>query len=128
MANYLNRYFKDGAEIGFDDWSRDFSNDLNDQELRDPMHTNRGSIYIDRANGRPCNINGHVYTQREDVEYNSAAEVIDHMMSYDIEAISRAIENLPANIQEMLVLNIERVNKTDDGFLVKDVKWEGTTL
>lgn len=123
MANYFSRYFKDGVEMGFDDWSRDFSNDLNDQELRDPMHTNRGSIYTDRGNGRPCHINGHVYTQREDVEYESAAEVVDHMLSYDAEALVRAIEKLPDDIQQMLVLNIERVKKTDDGFLVEDVKW-----
>lgn len=123
MANYLSRYFKDGVEIGFDDWSRDFSNDLNDQELRDPMRTNRGSIYTDRSNGRPCHINGHVYTQREDVEYESAAEVIDHMLTYDTDALIKAIEKLPEDIKQMLVLNIERVKKSDDGFVVEDVKW-----
>ena len=123
MANYLNRYFKDGVEMGFDDWSREFSNDLNDQELRDPEHTYRGAIYTDRANGKPCEINGHVYTQREDVEYDSAAEVIDHMLTYDHEALVQAIEKLPYDIQQMLVLNIDRVKKTDDGFIVEDIRW-----
>lgn len=123
MANYINRYFKDGVEILFDDWSRDFSNDLNDQELRDPIHTYRGAIYTDRANGRPCQINGHTYTQRADVEYESASEVIDHMLSYDTEALVKAIEKLPDDIQKMLVLNIERVKRVDDRFVVEDVKW-----
>ena len=111
MANYFSRYFKDGVEMSFDDWSRDFSNDLNDQELRDPMHTYRSAIYTDRANGKPCDINGHTYTQREDVEYENAAEVIDHMLSYDTDALVKAIEKLPVDIQEVLALNIKRVKK-----------------
>ena len=123
MANYFSRYFKDGVEMSFDDWSRDFSNDLNDQELRDPMHTYRSAIYTDRANGKTCDINGHTYTQREDVEYENAAEVIDHMLSYDTDALVKAIEKLPVDIQEILVLNIKRVKKTNDGFIVEDVKW-----
>ncbi len=123
MANYMSRYFKDGVEMGFDDWSKSFSNDLNDQELRDPEHTYRSAIYTDRSNGRPCHINGHVYTQREDVEYESAAEVIDHMLAYDTDALIKAIEKLPVEIQQMLVLNIEQVRKSDEGFVVEDVQW-----
>ena len=123
MTNYINRYFKDGVEMYFDNWSRDFGNDLNDQELRDPEHTYRSAIYTDRANGRPCQINGHTYTQRSDVEYDNATEVIDHILSYDTDALIKAIEKLPVGIQQMLVLNIERVRRSDDGFVVEDVKW-----
>ena len=65
MANYIYRYLKDGVEMDFDNWSRDFGNDLNDQEIRDPQNTYRDAIYTDRANGKACYINGHIYTQRE---------------------------------------------------------------
>ena len=123
MANYLSRYFKDGVEMGFDDWNKNFSNDLNDQELRDPEHTYRGAIYTDRSNGKPCHINGHIYTQQEDVEYEKPIEVIDYILAYDTEILIKAIEKLPENIQETLILNIERVKKTDEGFLVEDIKW-----
>lgn len=123
MANYLNRYFKDGVEMLFDDWSRDFANNLNDQELRDSAHTYRSAIYTDRANGKPCQINGHVYAQQQDVEYENAVDVINHMLTYDTEALVKAIEKLSDDIQQMLVLNIERVKKTDNGFLVEDVAW-----
>ena len=123
MANYINRYFKDGVEMLFDDWSKDFSNDLNYQELKDPEHTYRSAIYTDRSNGKPCKINGHVYTQQENVEYDDADEVVDHMLAYDTEALVRAIEKLPDDIKQMLILNIERVKKIDDKFVVKNVKW-----
>lgn len=123
MANYINRYFKDGVEMCFDDWSRDFCNDLNDQELRDPEHTYRSAIYTDRSNGKPCNINGHLYTQRTDVEYESAAEVINHMLTYNENALVEALEKLPEDIKKTLVSSINGVEINDDKFVAIDCKW-----
>ena len=123
MAKYINRYFRDKKELPCDKWLRLFNEDMAIEADKSANAGFCGAVITDRSNGRPCHLNNHVYTQREDDEYDSASDVIGHMLAYDIHALVNAIEKLPDDIQQILVLNIENVKKVDDKFVVEDVQW-----
>lgn len=123
MAEYINRYFRDNKELPLEEWLELFNEDMKIAADKSEYAGFCGSVITDRSNGRPCRLNNHIYTQREDVKYESAVEVIDHMLAYDTDALVKAIEKLPDGAQQILVLNIERVKKIDDKFVVEDVKW-----
>ena len=123
MAEYVSRYFRDKRELTRDEWLKMFDEDMKIAAEKSAYAGFCGSVLADRSNGRPCRLNNHVYTQREDVEYESASEVINHMLAYDHDALVEAIEKLPKETQRMIVLNIERVKHVDGKFVVEDVRW-----
>lgn len=119
MIEYINIYLRDEKELPFKEWNNKLNEDIeieNSKRIWNISH----SINSDLANGREIYVNEHSYVQKTNLLYDSAFEVFEAIADEDPYAIIDIIKNMSGEKIENIILQIDRIKKVDNKFLVEE--------
>ena len=120
MIEYVNVYIKDEVELSFKEWNDNLNKDI---EIENSQRTwnIRPAINTDLANGRTVNVNGHDYSQKTNLIYDSAFDVFEAIADEDPYTIIDIIKNMSDETIENILLQIDKVKKIDNKFLCEEI-------
>lgn len=115
---FININLRDEKELPFKEWNDHLKQDIEIENSKTTWNITP-SINTDLSNGRTVNVNGHSYSQKTNIEYDSAYELYEDFVYEDPWTIIDIIKNLPDEEIENIILKIDRVEKVNKKFLLK---------
>lgn len=120
--NYITIYFRDEKQVSHEEWNKMLKEDIEKENEYFTWNIS-DAVYSDIGNGRDIEVNGHDYSIRTDLLYDSAKELFNDLMfdgHYDeiFDVLKEMTEEEIFNI----VSKIKCVNIKDNKLLLKDEK------
>lgn len=120
MIEYINVYIKDEVELSFKEWNDSLNKDIEIENSQKTWNV-RPAINTDLANGRIVNVNGHYYSQKTSLIYDSAFDVFEAIADEDPYTIIDIIKNMSDEKIENIILQIDGIKKVDNKFLCEEI-------
>lgn len=120
--DYITTYFRDNKQVSNEEWSKMLKEDIAQENSYRTWDISY-AVYSDIGKGRDVEVNGHDYSSRTDLLFDSAKDLFDYLMFEGYwEQILGVIEKLPEKEMFNIISKIEVVNVQNEKLLLKDEK------